>query len=163
LVDVDYASTLLGVPVSQLNGFVEYINKMRNLNLQATQTDINNTKSLISNRNQEVVQQKNENTYKSSDTSIANYINSQLGKNVIGYDSTTKQYGLANELENGESYLNSQQIYSWYKDPIIQKALLGVNDGTLSSNEATTFLLNLGYSADDIRRVKNYTFGQEGE
>jgi len=136
---------------------------MRNLNLQATQTDINNTKSLISNRNQEVVQQKNENTYKSSDTSIANYINSQLGKNVIGYDSTTKQYGLANELENGESYLNSQQIYSWYKDPIIQKALLGVNDGTLSSNEATTFLLNLGYSADDIRRVKNYTFGQEGE
>lgn len=44
LVDVNYASTLLGVPVDQLNNFVNYINKARNL-------ELNNTQSLISNRN----------------------------------------------------------------------------------------------------------------
>ena len=44
LVDVNYASTLLGVPVEQLNNFVNYINKARNL-------ELSNTQSLISNRN----------------------------------------------------------------------------------------------------------------
>ena len=44
LVDVNYASTLLGVPVDQLNNFVNYINKARNL-------ELSNTQSLISNRN----------------------------------------------------------------------------------------------------------------
>jgi hypothetical protein len=44
LVDTNYASTLLGVPVEQLNNFVNYINKARNL-------ELSNTQSLISNRN----------------------------------------------------------------------------------------------------------------
>lgn len=44
LVDANYASTLLGVPVDQLNNFVNYINKARNL-------ELSNTQSLISNRN----------------------------------------------------------------------------------------------------------------
>ena len=101
--------------------------------------------------------------YKSTDTSIANYINGQLGKNVIEYDSTNKQYGLAYSLDNGNTNLNSQQVYSWYKDPIIQKVLIGVNDGDLSPNEAQQFLLNLGYSNSDIQRVKDYTFEKEGE
>ena len=44
LVDTNYASTLLGVPVDQLNNFVNYINKARNL-------ELSNAQSLISNRN----------------------------------------------------------------------------------------------------------------
>lgn len=44
LVDVNYASTLLGVPVDQLNNFVNYINRARNL-------ELSNTQSLINNRN----------------------------------------------------------------------------------------------------------------
>lgn len=44
LVDANYASTLLGVPVDQLNNFVNYINRARNL-------ELSNTQSLINNRN----------------------------------------------------------------------------------------------------------------
>ena len=44
LVDANYASALLNVPVDQLNNFVNYINKARNL-------ELSNTQSLISNRN----------------------------------------------------------------------------------------------------------------
>ena len=44
LVDVNYASALLNVPVDQLNSFVNYINKARNL-------ELSNTQSLINNRN----------------------------------------------------------------------------------------------------------------
>lgn len=44
LVDVNYASTLLGIPTSQINGFVNYINKARNL-------DLSNQQSLINDRN----------------------------------------------------------------------------------------------------------------
>jgi hypothetical protein len=44
MVDANYASTLLGIPVSQLNEFVNYINKARNL-------ELSNTQSLINNRN----------------------------------------------------------------------------------------------------------------
>lgn len=159
------ASALLGVPVEQLSAFVDYIEKARAL-------ELNNTQSLISNRNSGSSGSSGSsgngggtvNTpYKSTDTSIANYINGQLGKNVIEYDSTNKQYGLAYSLDNGNTNLNSQQVYSWYKDPIIQKVLIGVNDGDLSPNEAQQFLLNLGYSNSDIQRVKDYTFEKEGE
>lgn len=44
LVDANYASTLLGVPLNQINDFVNYINKARNL-------ELSNTQSLINNRN----------------------------------------------------------------------------------------------------------------
>lgn len=53
LVDANYASSLLGVPVSQLNDYVNYIKKARN-------ADLNNTYSLINNRNQESVKTKEE-------------------------------------------------------------------------------------------------------
>ena len=46
LVDASYASTLLGVPASQLQDFVDYIKKARAL-------ELSNTQSLISNRNSE--------------------------------------------------------------------------------------------------------------
>ena len=157
------ASALLGVPTSQLENFVNYINRARNL-------ELNNTQSLISNRNNSSsgggspMQNTNSTPYKSTDTSIANYINGQLGTNVIEYDSNNKKYGLAYSLENGENTLNNQQVYSWYKDPIIQKVLIGVNNGDISPNEGQQFLLNLGYSNTDIERVKGYTFEKkEGE
>ena len=44
MVDANYASTLLGIPVAQLNDFVNYINKARNF-------ELSNTQSLINNRN----------------------------------------------------------------------------------------------------------------
>ena len=93
-------------------------------------------------------------TYTSNDSLIIGFCE---------YDSTNKQYGLAYSLENGNNTLTSQQVYSWYKDPIIQKVLIGVNDGDISPNEGQQFLLNLGYSKTDIERVKDYTFEKEGE
>lgn len=44
MVDANYASTLLGIPVAQLNDFVNYIKKARNL-------ELSNTQSLINDRN----------------------------------------------------------------------------------------------------------------
>lgn len=51
MVDANSASALLGIPVSQINSFVDYINKVRDLELKATQASINNTNSTIANRN----------------------------------------------------------------------------------------------------------------
>lgn len=45
MVDANYASTLLGIPVSQLNDFVNYIKGARNLELKNTQSLINNRNS----------------------------------------------------------------------------------------------------------------------
>ena len=45
MVDANYASTLLGIPVSQLNEFVNYIKGARNLELKNTQSLINNRNS----------------------------------------------------------------------------------------------------------------------
>jgi hypothetical protein len=53
--------------------------------------------------------------------------------------------------------LSSSQVYNWYKDPIIQKVLLGINDETISPQEGMEFLYNLGYLRTDIDRVYEYT------
>lgn len=45
MVDANYASTLLGIPVAQLNEFVNYIKGARNLELKNTQSLINNRNS----------------------------------------------------------------------------------------------------------------------
>jgi hypothetical protein len=110
---------------------------------------------------------ENDNTpiYKSTMQSIANHINNNLGKNIIEYDNDLKSYDLVGELEENENLtLNNQQVFNWYKDPIIQDVLIGVNDNSITPKEAQEFLLNLGYTMADIERVKNYTFvKKEGE
>lgn len=65
MVDVNYASTLLGVPIEQINSYVEYINKMRNLEMQSQQASINNTYSTINSRNE-----SDENSLKSKRSEI---------------------------------------------------------------------------------------------
>lgn len=100
-----------------------------------------------------------DNTYKSSNNSIAAYINGRLKEDLIKYDKDTKTYGLADSLEyDAQTNLTKKQVYNWYKDPIIQETLVGVYDGTLTPNEAESFLLDLGYSKSDMERVANYTF-----
>ncbi len=155
--DPETASALLGVPVEQIDRYVEYINKMRNLELQSQQAGIDNTYSTIDNRNKETEDEK---ANKSTDTSIANYINGALGKNVLVYNKDLKTYGLSSEIpsNDGIDYLTTNQVYNWYKDPIIQKTMLGVADGSISPNEAEKFLIGLGYSQTDIDRVYKYTF-----
>lgn len=163
----------LGIDVSNLQAEFDS-------GIAKAKADINNTYSLINSRNNTggtgggsgEGTKKGDGGYKSTDDSIANYINRTLGKDLIQYNTTTKKYELANEIENPKSntkdgkmpdILSSQQVYNWYKDPIIQKVLLGVHNGTISSAEGTNFLRSLGYGDTDIIRVKNYTFVQEGE
>ena len=59
MVDANSASALLGIPVTQINSFVDYITKVRDLELKATQASINNTNSTIANRNNQT-QKENE-------------------------------------------------------------------------------------------------------
>lgn len=59
MVDANSASALLGIPVAQINSFVDYINRVRELELKATQASINNTNSTIANRNNQT-QKENE-------------------------------------------------------------------------------------------------------
>jgi hypothetical protein len=102
--------------------------------------------------------------YKSTMQSIANHINNNLGKNIIEYDNDLKSYDIVNDFEENENViLDKKQVFNWYKDPIIQEVLIGVNDTSISPAEAKQFLLNLGYTMGDIERVKQYTFEKEGE
>jgi hypothetical protein len=109
---------------------------------------------------------KGDGGYKSTDSSIADYVNRMLGQDIIEYNSDTKAYKLVDILPDGKTkdgMLTATQVYNWYKDPIIQKVILGVYNGNISSAEGTNFLRSLGYGDTDIQRVKNYTFKKEGE
>ena len=98
LVDVNYASTLLGVPVNQINNFVNYINKARNL-------ELSNTQSLINSRNEEKTT-KNE-TSSSTINSIINTVTKMLNEreDVFGDGSIYRNvYG----PEDAKAYVLSQ-------------------------------------------------------
>ena len=129
--------------------------------------DMANTQSLINSRNEETKKKiDDESKYKSTDSSIANYVNRMLGQDIIEYNSDTKAYKLVDILPDGKTkdgMLTATQVYNWYKDPIIQKVILGVYNGNISSAEGTNFLRSLGYGDTDIQRVKDYTFKKEGE
>lgn len=133
--------------------------------------DMANTQSLINSRNNtsggsgEGIK-KGDGGYKSTDSSIADYVNRMLGQDIIEYNSDTKAYKLVDILPDGKTkngMLTATQVYNWYKDPIIQKVILGVYNGNISSAEGTNFLRSLGYGDTDIQRVKDYTFKKEGE
>ena len=156
--DVNYAASMLGIPAESLSDLKTMAENEARLSNQQKQASIYKSYNSGGGNSSS---RSNGTTYKSSDTSIANYLNGQLGKNVIAYDSDTKKYGLNYPEEVGAS--TAAQVYSWYKDPIIQKTLFGVEDGTLSANEAENFLLGLGYSKNDIERVAGYTYQKKGE
>ena len=156
--DVGYAASMLGIPAENLSDLKTMAENEAKLSNQQKQASIYKSYNSGGGNSSS---RSNGTTYKSSDTSIANYLNGQLGKNVIAYDSDTKKYGLNYPEEVGAS--TAAQVYSWYKDPIIQKTLFGVEDGTLSANEAENFLLGLGYSKNDIERVAGYTYQKKGE
>lgn len=139
-------------------------------------------KADINSKNKEIKKIEDKDEFKSTDFSIANYINRALGKNVIEYNEDMKAYQLAGGLdltydEKEGSYktpteetktknimtLDNNQIYNWYKDPIIQNVLMGVTEKSISPAEGKQFLLNLGYSMAEIERVNSYTFEKEGE
>ena len=145
LVDVNYASTLLGVPVDQLNNFVNYINKARNL-------ELSNTQSLISNRNtqtQATKQAQTEETQRNKYYNLANSINNQYASNTTG-----KNAGEAVIIDNGAGgyMINPDISRGSYLDLVIARAF----DSNMSDNEVKTFLNNLGISDSDISRVAAY-------
>lgn len=85
LVDVNYASTLLGVPANQINNFVDYINKSRQL-------ELNNTQSLISNR-------KSSGTTRTDSTSnVTSNIKDYLNSGKTTGDKYTDQLTIAQYL-----------------------------------------------------------------
>lgn len=145
LVDVNYASTLLGVPVDQLNNFVNYINKARNL-------ELSNTQSLINNRNTQTVKAKEENAKEELGNkyyNLADSINNQYAGNTTG-----KKAGEAVITDNGAGgyMINPDISRSSYLDLVIARAL----DSDMSDSEVKTFLNNLGINDSDISRVAAY-------
>lgn len=145
LVDTNYASTLLGVPVDQLNNFVNYINKARNL-------ELSNTQSLISNRNNQTQAKKQAQTEEAQVNkyyNLANSINNQYANN-----STGKKAGDAVIIDdgNGGYTINPDISRGSYLDLVIARAF----DSDMSDNEVKTFLNNLGISDSDISRVAAY-------
>jgi hypothetical protein len=145
MVDANYASTLLGIPVSQLNEFVNYINKARNLELSNTQSLINNRNQETQNIKEETVQEKQGNQYYDLATQINNqYVNNATGKNA----------GEAVIVDNGNGgyMINPNISRASYLDLVIARAF----DSNMSDNEVKTFLNNLGISDSEISRVAAY-------
>ena len=145
LVDANYASTLLGVPVNQINDFVNYIKKARNL-------ELSNIQSLISNRNTQTLKEKEEKTQEAQSNAyynLANSINNQYASNTTG-----KNTGEAVIVDNGVGgyMINPDISRGSYLDLIIARAF----DSNMSDNEVKTFLNNLGISDSDISRVAAY-------
>jgi len=145
LVDANYASTLLGVPVDQLNNFVNYINKARNL-------ELSNTQSLISNRNYQTQKEAKEQAEEESNNkyyNLATQINNQYANNTTG-----KKAGEAVIIDdgNGGYTLNPDISRGSYLDLVVARAF----DSNMSDNEVKTFLNNLGISDSDISRVAAY-------
>ena len=145
LVDTNYASTLLGVPVDQLNNFVNYINKARNL-------ELNNTQSLISNRNtqtQKIQQEKQQDDKANAYYNLANSIN-----NLYANNSTGKKAGenVIVDDGNGGYTINPDISRGSYLDLVIARTL----DSNMSDEEANQFLLDLKIKPEDISRVAAY-------
>jgi hypothetical protein len=135
------------VPVDQLNNFVNYINKARNL-------ELSNTQSLISNRNSGASSSKSSGTTTNTSNgdryyNLATQINNQYANNATG-----KNAGDAVIVDdgNGGYTLNPNISRSSYLDLVIARAF----DSNMSDNEVKTFLNNLGISDSDISRVAAY-------
>ena len=152
MVDANYAATLLGVPVEQINSYVEYINKMRNLDLQAQQASINNTYSTINNRNNS---SGGSSTTNSGNGSANNYYNlaTQIN-NMYASNTTGKNAGDAVIVDNGMGgyTINPNISRGSYLDLVIARAF----DSNMSDSEVKTFLNNLGISDTEISRVAAY-------
>ena len=144
MVDANYASTLLGIPVAQLNDFVNYINKARNL-------ELSNTQSLINNRNSGGGNGGNTNDAPIGNSyyNLATQINNQYANNATG-----KNAGEAVIVDNGNGgyMINPDISRSSYLDLVIARAF----DSNMSDNEVKTFLNNLGISDSEISRVAAY-------
>lgn len=152
MVDVNYASTLLGVPVDQINSYVEYINKMRNLEMQSQQASINNTYSTINNRNNSSGGSdatNNENGSANNYYNLATQINNMYASNTTG-----KNAGDAVIVDDGMGgyTINPNISRGSYLDLVIARAF----DSNMSDNEVKTFLNNLGISDTEISRVGAY-------
>jgi hypothetical protein len=130
------------VPVDQLNNFVNYINRARNL-------ELNNTQSLINSRNEQAPAPKQEEVQGNKYYDLANVINNQYAGNTTG-----KKAGDAVIIDdgNGGYTLNPDISRSSYLDLVIARAF----DSNMSDNEVKTFLNNLGINDSDISRVAAY-------
>lgn len=147
------ASALLGVPTSQLENFVNYINRARNLELNNTQSLINNRNSGSGGGSGNVKESKTESV---SDKyyNLATQINNQYFANATG-----KNAGDAVIVDNGTGgyMINPDISRSSYLDLVIARAF----DSDMSDNEVKTFLKNLGISDNDISRVAAYYLKEE--
>lgn len=151
MVDANYASTLLGIPVSQLNEFVNYINKARNL-------ELSNTQSLISNRNSgsgSSPKTSDKSTAASQDIGTRYYNLANSINNIYANNATGKNAGEAVIVDNGNGgyTINPDISRSSYLDLVIARTL---DDNSMTDEQAMQFLLDLGISRDDISRVSAY-------
>ena len=139
------ASALLGVPADQLQEFVDYIKKARNL-------ELSNTQSLISNRNTQTAKTKKENEQENKANqyyNLANSINNLYANNSVG-----KKAGenVIVDDGNGGYQINPDISRGSYLDLVIARTL----DSNMSDEEANQFLLDLKIKPEDISRVAAY-------
>ncbi len=121
LVDVNYASTLLGVPANQINNFVDYINKSRQLEQQKAQADISNT---YANANKKSSTGEGKTTSPSTINSILNTANKMLNEreDVFGDGSIYRNvYGEEDVL----AYILAQNISAEEKKNMVNGLGLG--------------------------------------
>ena len=150
LVDANYASTLLGIPVSQLNDFVNYINKARKL-------ELSNTQSLISNRNSgggSSPKTSNKSTAASQDIGTRYYNLANSINNIYANNATGKNAGEAVIVDDGKGgyTINPNISRGSYLDPVIARAF----DSDMSDEEVNQFLLSLDIKPEEISRVAAY-------
>jgi len=152
MVDANSASALLGIPVNQINSFVDYINKVRDLELKAAQADINNTNSLAANRNSGGGSggTKNTMTYKQVFDEVQGImVNNQtkeddLGNKVALYDDNTKN------LMSARLLLNS--------DLTIDNGIAIMKQLNVKPEAFVREMSNEGYSDADIKKfITSYT------
>ena len=143
------ASALLGVSTDQLQEFVDYIKKVRNL-------ELSNTQSLINNRNTSGSSSKTSSSSKASSENteekyynLANSINNLYANNATG-----KKAGENVIVDDGDGgyQINPDISRGSYLDLVIARTL----DSDMSDEEANQFLLDLKIKPEDISRVAAY-------
>lgn len=145
MVDASRASALLGIPVEQINSFVNYIKRNRELEQNKMQADISNTYANTSKK----TSPGNDNTASNKFYDLATKINNQYANNTTG-----KNSGDAVIVDNGTGgyTINPKISRGSYLDLVIARAF----DSNMSDEEVQSFLNGLGIDDSDIARVAEY-------
>lgn len=156
----DDAAARLGYDPEILYDTMGYLTKENELALKDKQMDINNTQSLISNRNSGGGSTRGmtggttiSNSVANSYYNLMNNINQRFTGNSTGKGANDS---VIEVNENNEYQINPNISRGSYLDPIIAEAIDAAASGAMSEQQAKEFLYSLGISESEINRVANY-------